>query len=227
MHLLNTLLLFSAVVSATPRIFDWANAINRVTARGALYDTSLARMTDAEALASVRQEKCYNGTRIPWPQNDLPPPLADTPIKQLKVFNPPETKPGRLIIHNYCNYPIHYVHWNGSINLGQGVLAAHDTFDNELSGTVWKATKTPESDKVVLVEYNVAADTGLLWYNLSLVKCLGVNPDNKMYTTDTSACAGHEAGLQFGNKGMMSYQCAPGRWCDDQAYLYDVSLYLE
>ncbi|KAH3979395.1 hypothetical protein HBI80_149820 [Parastagonospora nodorum] len=224
MHLLNTILLCSAVASATPRIFDWANSIHQLAARKILLDSTLARMTNAQALASVKKETCYNGTRIPWPQNDLPPPLADKPIQQLHIFKKPETAPNTLTIHNYCNYPIYYVHWNGPQNIGQGVIKAHDVFTSPLRGSVIKASKTPDLTKVVLIEYFNDKATKKLWYNLSLVKCLGVNPRNGMYTTDTSACAGHESGLQFGNKQVMSYQCAPGWWCDDQAYLYDENL---
>jgi len=223
MHLLNTVLLCSAVASATPRIFDWANSIHQLAARKVLLDSTLGRMTNAQALASVKQEKCYNGTRIPWPQNDLPPPLADKPIQQLNIFKKPETAPNTLTIHNYCNYPIYYEHL-GVIQT-EGLIKPHDTFTSPLSGTVVKASKTPDRAKVVLIEYFNDKTTNKLWYNLSLVKCLGVNPKNSMYTTDTSACAGHEGGLQLGNKKGMTYQCAPGWWCDDQAYLYDVSCF--
>jgi hypothetical protein len=218
MHLLNTILFCSALVSATPRLFSWANAINQLAPRGALYDKSLARMTVDQVETSIKQESCWHGT-IPWPQNDLPTPLADKPSKELNIYKKPATTPGQLTVHNYCDYDIHYQHLPDILDAR--VLKAGATFTSPLDGTVWKGSKTADMVKVVLIEY---ANKGtLLWYNLSLIKCLGVNPANGLPTTDTSGCAGHEAGLQFGNEEVMVYQCAPGVWCDDQAYLYDVS----
>ena len=74
------------------------------------------------------------------------------------------------------------------------------------------------------VEYSVN-DTAS--FDLSLIDCLGTEG---MTTTgkvirngDMSMCPGHEQGLQLGNKGSRSWQCAAGAWCDDQAYLYEVS----
>lgn len=163
-------------------------------------------------------KKCWNGALV-WPQNDLPPPIKDQKSKQLSIYTIPDTKPGILTVNNYCDYPLHYVHLGGAG--GQGVLAAKDTFETPLTGTVFKASKSANLEKVVLAEYNVDAKTGQLWYNWSLIECLGVTNGQK--NSDTSLCAGFEAGLQLGNKQHFSYQCKPGTWCDDQAYFYQVS----
>jgi hypothetical protein len=181
-------------------------------------------MSDAEASMFVTKKACYEDLRIKWPQNDLPPPVEDKPIRQLTLFDRPETVPNTIIVHNYCNYDIHFTHINQVKTLDNGILKAGETYTSPLStlpGGVWKGSKAYDMSKVVLAEYSIVQATNDLWYNLSLVKCLGVT--NGQYTTDTNACAGHEAGLQFGNKQSKSYQCASGLWCDDQAYLYDVS----
>jgi hypothetical protein len=173
------------------------------------------------AAASAIAPTCWSGN-IKWPQNDLPPPVEDKPIRQLSIFNIPASTPNTLIVHNYCAYDIHYLHLNGPSTLDTGLLKAGASYTAPLSGTVWKASKTSDMAKVMLAEYNVPQGTNDLWYNLSLIECLASK--DSWPTTDTSACAGHEAGLQFGNKQFKSYQCAPGMWCDDQAYLYRVSL---
>jgi hypothetical protein len=208
MHFLAAVLLGSTLVSAAPQILNKPRAV---------LDTSLTRMSDADVFAIYH--KCWAG-KLTWPQNDMPTPVKEQDSKQLIIYTAPATKPNTLIIHNYCNYDIHYLHLNGANTLGNGILEAGATTESPLSGTVWKASKTATMEKVVLVEYNVAS-TGLLWYNLSLIECLGVT--NGLKNKDTSACTGIEAGLQLGNKDNFSFQCKPGTWCDDQAYFYYVS----
>jgi hypothetical protein len=223
MHLFNTILFCSALVAAAPRVLSNTNSINQLTRRTALLNETLPRMSNDEAKAFVGKE-CWADGRVKWPVNDLPPPSVNKDSQQLSVFDSPATTPGSLTVHNYCNYDIHYRH-EGQDNVlhANGVLSAGTSYIAPVSGLgqVWKGSKTADMGKVVLAEYSVQANNDI-WYNLSLVKCLGVGKDGQ-YTTDTSACAGHEAGLQFGNQGFKSFQCAPGLWCDDQAYLYDVS----
>jgi hypothetical protein len=218
MQLLNTIIFCAALVSATPRIFGRTNSINQVVPRSTLVlDKSLPRMSDAEVMAIY--QTCWPG-KLVWPQNDLPTPAKDQAAKQLQIYSPPETKPGMLTVNNYCNYPIHYVHLGGSG--GEGVLAPKGTFETPLTGTVFKASQTANLEKVVLLEYVVS--NSQLWYDLSLIECLGKT--NGYQNTDTSQCVGFEAGLQLGNKEHFSFQCRPGTWCDDQAYFYQVSCYL-
>ena len=61
-----------------------------------------------------------------------------------------------------------------------------------------------------------------------MIDCLGIegrvaSTGKPIRNGNTSGCAGHEAGLQLGNAGTWSWQCAPRAWCDDQAYFYEVS----
>lgn len=74
----------------------------------------------------------------------------------------------------------------------------------------------------VLVEYaKDPNDPEIVWYNLSLIVCLGSL--NRKITTDTTECGGFEAGLQLSHPGRLAFQCEAGKWCDDQAYFYPVS----
>lgn len=79
--------------------------------------------------------------------------------------------------------------------------------------------------KPVQIEYS--GTEGRISFDISLIDCLGtvMDPENGVYVKNgnTSACAGHEAGLQIGNDKSLSFQCRPGAWCDDQVYLYEVS----
>jgi hypothetical protein len=222
MHLLSTVIFYSTLVAAAPRVISETNSINQFTRRTTLLlDQTLARLSNDEAKVLVNEKSCYADRRVKWPQNDLPTPSVNEETRQLKVFTSPATSPNTLTVHNYCKYDIHYRREGQQGVLDSGILSAGTAYTTPLAGVgmVWKGSKSKDMGKVVLVEYSI--DSTNVWYNLSLVKCLGVK--DGLYTTDTSGCAGHEAGLQFGNKGNRSFQCAAGMWCDDQAYLYDVS----
>jgi hypothetical protein len=222
MRLLSTVFFCSALVAAAPRVLSNANSINQISRRTALLlDQTLARLTNDEAMTLVNEKSCYADRRVKWPQNDLPTPSVNEETRQLKVFTSPATTANTLTVHNYCKYDIHYRREGQQGVLDSGVLRAGTAYTTPLTGVgmVWKGSKSEDMGKVVLVEYSY--DSTNVWYNLSLVKCLGTK--DGQYTTDTSGCAGHEAGLQFGNTGNKSFQCAAGMWCDDQAYLYDVS----
>ncbi|KAH7083725.1 hypothetical protein FB567DRAFT_446494 [Paraphoma chrysanthemicola] len=220
MYLHTTLLLCStALVHAAPRIIP----------RGIMnVDTGLARMTSNDqvrAIMDAAPARCWDGT-IPWPQNDLPFPVQDGQGgNQLSLYTIPPTTPNTLTIHNYCDYDIYYLHLGGPTTLGTGVLRAHEQFSAPLAGgTNWKGSKSPDHSSPVQIEYSTDS-TGITWYNLSLIDCL-VKKDG-INTRDASRCAGHELGLQFGNKEVISYQCKPGTWCDDQLYLYQIGLTME
>jgi hypothetical protein len=198
MRLLSTVFFCSALVAAAPRVLSNANSINQISRRTALLlDQTLARLTNDETMTLVNEKSCYADRRVKWPQNDLPTPSVNEETRQLKVFSSPATTANTLTVHNYCKYDIHYRREGQQGVLDSGVLRAGTAYTTPLTGV------------------------GMVWYNLSLVKCLGTK--DGQYTTDTSGCAGHEAGLQFGNQQNKSFQCAAGMWCDDQAYLYDVS----
>jgi hypothetical protein len=171
-------------------------------------------MTDAQVNAIYKT--CWNGN-LKWPLPNTVNPVIDVVSPQLSIFPRPDTTPHTLTVHNYCDYDIFYDHLGAAGKLDNGTLSAGKSFNSPLSGNVFKASKKSTMENDVLIEYNVAAD-GKLWYDLSLITCLG-STDGKP-NSDTTACAGHEAGLQLGSKKWVAFQCAPGKWCDDQAYLY-------
>ncbi|KAF1921470.1 hypothetical protein BDU57DRAFT_510287 [Ampelomyces quisqualis] len=209
MHFLQTLLFSSALVAAAP-------ATGVLTPRSSAVQLgSLSRMSSNEIFQIYHT--CWSG-KIAWPQNDMPPPVKDKVTKQLAVFTRPKTKPNTLTIHNYCDYDIHYLHLDGANTIKQSVLKARHVYKSSLAGTVWKASKSANLAKATLIEYAVAGKQ--LWYNLSMIDCLGEKDGKK--TFDTSQCVGIEAGLQLGNSqaDSFAFQCAPKTWCDDQAYFY-------
>lgn len=146
-------------------------------------------------------------------------PGLDIIATQLDLFPRPESTPETLTINNYCDYELHYEHFDGASKTDTGVISAGGVFTSPLSGTVLKAYKTEAMTHPVLIEYSNTEST---YYDLSLIDCLGRDEEGAR-TGDTSACAGHEAGLQIGNAQSMTFQCGPGVWCDDQIYLYEVS----
>ncbi|KAH7371048.1 hypothetical protein BKA66DRAFT_573224 [Pyrenochaeta sp. MPI-SDFR-AT-0127] len=180
--------------------------------------SSLPRMSSGEVDAIYKT--CWNG-QIKWPLPGTPNPVVDEVTPQLSIFPLPSTKPDTLIVHNYCSYDIYFNHFNGAHSLETGHIAGGASIERPLSGTVLKASKTADMAKDVLIEYAVAGD-GVLYYDLSLITCLGQT--GGLDNGDLSACAGHEAGLQLGNANSKSFQCAAGAWCDDQAYLYHENL---
>lgn len=171
---------------------------------------SMQRMSTAEVEAIYKT--CWNGA-LEWPLPNQPNPVIDIVSPQLSLFPRPASTPHTLTVHNYCDYDVHFVHFNGGA-AESGSLAPYSSIDRPLTGTVFKASKSANMGNDLLVEYSIDGN-GVLWYNLSLLTC--------MVGGDTSACAGHEAGLQLSNPGKMAFQCGPGMWCDDQAYLYHVS----
>ncbi|KAL5119949.1 hypothetical protein ACEQ8H_002047 [Pleosporales sp. CAS-2024a] len=218
MHILNAILLGPALVSATPRVYQGAHGIHQVEARGALVEKALQRMSDAEARALPSKPRCDNAqynAHLSWPMNDLPNPSKDAAARQLNLYPRPVATSNTLTIHNYCNYDIFY--WQLP-NGAQGTLKPQAAFTSPVTtGNVWKASKSPNLAKVVQIEY--VAAFGQIYYDISLIDCLA-RAANGLPTTDTIGCPGFEAGLQLGNQKAQTFQCAPGVWCDDQAYLY-------
>lgn len=202
MQYLTSFLLGATMVVAAPL------SIPQITPRSPLTFTASARMSTAEVASSLTT--CWGG-KLPMPSNGQPMPCADQPSKQLSVFTKPDSKANTLVVHNYCDYDIHYLHLGNGLN-NQGTLAKRSTIEQPLSGTVFKASKSSDMSKDILIEY--ANVNGNVFYDLSLITC--------MSGTDLSGCAGHDGGLQLGNQQGMSFQCPAGSWCDDQVYLYQV-----
>jgi hypothetical protein len=166
---------------------------------------------------------------IPWPLPDTPnPTVDDVAIPQLELFPRPQTTANTLTIYNFCDYDLWFEPHIGNTLEATGHIPAGGKLDRpfemapEGSGVNLKVTKTEgDYSKPVQVEYAVSA--GTVWYDLSLIDCLGRTPEG-LRNGDTSACAGHEAGLQMGPAAnAVSFQCGAGAWCDDQMYLYEVS----
>ncbi|KAF1941501.1 hypothetical protein EJ02DRAFT_512421 [Clathrospora elynae] len=179
---------------------------------------TLERMTTAEVQEICHV--CWNGA-VEWPLPDTPNPVIESNSEQLSLFDRPASTPNTLTVHNYCTYPLYFNHYHQADSLETGTLTAGQTINRPLAGTVLKVYKTKDMVKDVLVEYGIDSQN-TMWYDLSLITCLGTT--NGLSNSDTSACAGHEAGLQLGNSGEMSFQCAGGAWCDDQVYLYKENL---
>lgn len=70
-------------------------------------------------------------------------------------------------------------------------------------------------------EYSIwPTNNKLVSYDISYLDC----KDNKNGQKDLSQCAGHEGGIQAAagarnDAGCPNFHCAPGEWCDIQAYV--------
>jgi hypothetical protein len=168
---------------------------------------------------------CHDGI-IAWP---LPatldgvampmPVLDDVDPEQPSLFAIPDSTPNKLTVVNYCPYDIYYEHLAGPAIIGQGTLSANGGSCSEAAtGTVFKVGKTA----VWPVTQPVQIEYGGNFYDLSMIDCLA-RAANGERTADTSACAGHEYGLQLSSPGARAFQCDSNAWCDDQAYFYEVS----
>ncbi|UPX15056.1 uncharacterized protein EKO05_0005520 [Ascochyta rabiei] len=165
--------------------------------------------------------------KIHWPLPDTPMPTVDNvDIPQLSLFPRPDSTSNTLTIYNFCDYDLFFEPHVGNTLAEIGHIPAGGKLDRpfesapEGSGINLKVSKTEgDYSKPVQIEYAVSA--GTVWYDISLIDCLGRT--DGMRNGDTTACAGHEAGLQMGPaKDALSFQCGAGAWCDDQAYLYEV-----
>jgi hypothetical protein len=157
------------------------------------------------------------------------PVIDNVAIPQLSIFRRPVTVAGTITVYNYCSYDI----WTQPNIDGNVAEIVHIPAGKERpfpmagdgSAVNLKVSKVEKNFvKPVQIEYSVK--DGVTWYDLSLIDCLGSSTEMKngkyLRNGDTSACAGHEAGLQLGNDKAMSFQCGSGAWCDDQAYMYEV-----
>ena len=169
---------------------------------------------------------CFSGN---WPLDDSVPMPIKGPGTQLNLFSRPESTPNILTMYNYCPYDLYFVHHgeNGIVigDDGGTTLSAGASVSRGLTGTVIKVYKSKPLLWPFLIEYGGQ-------YDMSLIHCLGttngnplVHSEDKTQTIikDTSRCPGHEAGLHLSQPEGRTFQCEAGLWCDDQAYLYEVS----
>jgi hypothetical protein len=220
-----SLLLFSSLVFAAPHhnlhrhispthLTAQPDIESSVKREASSFLGTLERMTDAEVFSIYHT--CHSGT-ITWPLADTPCPIIEMVTPQLNIFGRPESTPSTLTVHNYCSYDLFFQHLNGAGPLLEtGSIPAGQTIHSPLAGTVMKVSKSQAMTKPVQIEYGAHG-----FYDLSLIDCLGST--NGTTNADTSACAGHEAGLQLSSPAGLAFQCASGAWCDDQVYLYEVS----
>ncbi|KAF2997049.1 hypothetical protein E8E13_001115 [Curvularia kusanoi] len=211
-------------VELTRRIDDVIGAVKDKRDEGSnASDSVLARVSDWVIPATCPW-------KIPWPLPDTPQPTVDdVAIPQLSLFQRPESTANTLTIYNFCDYDLYFEPHVGNTVEALGHIAAGGKLDRpfesapEGSGINLKVSKKEgDFSKPVQIEYAVSA--GTVWYDISLIDCLGRTEDG-LRNGDTSACAGHEAGLQMGPaKDALSFQCGAGAWCDDQAYLYEENL---
>jgi hypothetical protein len=182
---------------------------------------NLPRLSD-ENLNAISQTCAFGASELPL-NPGVPNPVDIPRAEQLSLFPRPNSTPDTLTLHNYCAYELYWSHYNGPAGEhDRGVLPAGGEIRRPLDGTVMKVSKTADMARDVLVEYSTPDDGPEdLWYNLSLITCLGRL--NGKVTADVSGCAGHEAGLQVDQTGGFAFQCEAGTWCDDQAYFYGVS----
>jgi hypothetical protein len=174
---------------------------------------------------------CHDGI-IQWPlpsSSDgvpMPMPVVEGEAPQPSFFPRPESTPYKLSIMNYCPYDLYFLHLDGvntdakgaATILGQGVISGNGgSCSEDAIGSVMKVGKDSIIGQPVQIEY------GGNFYDMSLIDCLRRDAATGMRTADTSACAGHEYGLQLSNPGSRAWQCDSGAWCDDQAYFYEVS----
>jgi hypothetical protein len=231
MKVFAAILLSSAVVSAAPHVFVRDNTNPTIggtnSTTGGTAPTTKGADSVLERVASWSIPATCPWS-IPWPLPDTPnPTVDDVAIPQLELFPRPQSTANTLTIYNFCDYDLWFEPHIGNTLEAIGHIPAGGKLDRpfemapEGSGVNLKVTKTEgDYSKPLQVEYAVSA--GTVWYDLSLIDCLGRTPEG-LRNGDTSACAGHEAGLQMGPAAnAVSFQCGAGAWCDDQVYLYEV-----
>ncbi|KAF2873671.1 hypothetical protein BDV95DRAFT_605153 [Massariosphaeria phaeospora] len=126
-----------------------------------------------------------------------------------------DTDPGKAIVYNSCDYPVWIFPVRGdNQTVSSFELLAKHTFTEPIyhcpgCGVSYKIFKTNNlAAPITQFEYAI---TDRLYYDMSLIDCVKGN--------DASACLGHESGLQAASgPGCQKLMCAPGEYCDTQAY---------
>jgi hypothetical protein len=210
---------------------------------GHTFTPDLTSLADPLSLPRVASwsvpETCW---KIAWPLPDTPMPVIDdVSLPQPSMFARPNTRANKITVYNFCAYDLWLqpiIGANAERNLNADVesvqhIASHGEYSRHFQttdvdrGISLKVSKVEGNfEKPVQIEYTLAT-FGDVYFDLSLIDCLGTTAEIRygkpVRNGNTSACAGHEAGLQFGNAQGRSFQCGAGVWCDDQAYLYEAS----
>ena len=153
--------------------------------------------------------------------------IDNVELPQLNIFPRPVTTTNVFTIYNFCSYTLWVDIFIGATNNGSEQILAGGRLDRSLdsaAGVNYKVSKYANINHPVQVEYSANES---VFFDLSLIDCLGTDgmtmAGKPIRNGEMSMCAGHEKGLQLGNNKSRSWQCAAGAWCDDQAYLYEVS----
>ena len=185
------------------------------------------RMSKEDVEKMMKKGACDMGD---WPlPSSVPLPVVDEDSAQLNLFARPESStPNTLTMYNYCPYDLYFVHvkeYGVVLEDGEGTtLPAGGSASRTLAGTTMKVSKSKDLTWPLQIEY--AGD----FYDMSLIDCLGTtdgeplnNARKVTITSDTSRCAGHEAGLHLSQPVGPTFQCDADLWCDNQAFMYEVS----
>lgn len=144
------------------------------------------------------------GWDIPWPLPDTPMPVIDNEdIPQLSIFQRPATVANSITIYNFCEYDLWLEPNVGSVVASIQHISPRGKINRPFHtaeqgfGVSLKVSRVEASfENPVQVEYAVKGD-GKVWYNLSLIDCLGktgeIRNGKPVRNGNTSACAGHEA----------------------------------
>lgn len=171
--------------------------------------------------------------QIFWPLPDTPMPVIDNVNSpQFSLFPRPKVSPYKMTVYNFCSYDLWLEPHVGARVENVEHVAANGVYSrpfqaaDEQGGVSLKVSKIKGNfARPVQIEYSRKVST--IAYDLSLIDCLGQTGETRygkvVRNGNTSACAGHEAGLQLGNRQSRSFQCGSGAWCDDQAYFYEAS----
>ena len=152
------------------------------------------------------------------PLPDLAASLYESPTH----FHHLNATPNTGTIKNSCAYDV-YVSSVGCGDTVQGVkIAAGSTWSEPLrgcdtGGVVYKIKKKQGDGKVMQFEAGVGSAKSnmqhLVWYDISFLDCMIQG------TTDLSACAGWEGGIQaVAGPCCPVYVCGAGEYCDGSSY---------
>jgi hypothetical protein len=125
------------------------------------------------------------------------------------------------MLKNSCAYPVYI--WSDGHPSCQGKsvkgtrIAPGDMHVESLrkcaeGGVSLKVSKTESVDKPMQFEYSVWEDGSMVSYDISYLDC--------MEGQDLRGCAGQDGGIQaVGGGDCKKFACAPGQYCDQQAYV--------
>ncbi|KAF2873670.1 hypothetical protein BDV95DRAFT_605152 [Massariosphaeria phaeospora] len=148
---------------------------------------------------------------------DMPPLEVPAPTWTAAASTPLMTTSMKATIQNSCGYEL----WVASVQKENGPM----TEIHRISpGQTYQETLRPIIDETSC-KWNTGT-TQEVWYDISLIDCV-----DKNNVENLTMCAGHESGLQAavgtqddGSRTCRTFTCAPGEFCQYDAYLYEENL---